>query len=230
VGHLSRIGLTTHLSAAWLLVGSADMNPIWNVVHAERDALMQDMDTLTPEQWFAPSLCPDWTVHDVLAHLVDDAKTTRLGFVARFVVARFDFDRCNQLGVDRERSGDPRHTLNEFPSVSGRTTSAPAPLVTRLVEAFVHGEDIRRPLGISRVYPVDDVATALRYHLATSVNRGGGKERAEGLRLVSTDSDLESGAGKDVHGTTLALLLAVSGRPVAPDELAGPGAAGLVQQ
>jgi uncharacterized protein (TIGR03083 family) len=197
-------------------------------VHAEREAVIRDLDALTSEQWSTPSLCPGWDIHDVLAHLVDDAKTTRLRFIGQMVAARFDFDRLNQLGIERERASDPERTLDEFRLVSGRTTSAPAPLATRLVEAIVHGEDIRRPLGLHRIYPVDSVSTALRFQLKTSVRQGGGKERAEGLRLIATDCDLDVGAGKDVHGTTRALLLAVSGRPVEPDELSGTGATALI--
>ncbi|ALG11146.1 maleylpyruvate isomerase family mycothiol-dependent enzyme [Kibdelosporangium phytohabitans] len=207
------------------------MHEIWTVVHAERDALVQDLENLPAEQWATPSLCPGWDVHDVLAHLVDDAKTTYFGFVRQFAAARFDFDRYNNNAVARERADDPRRTLDAFRAVSHRTTSAPVPKATRLVETFVHGEDIRRPLGIKREYPVDHVVAALRFQLGTGVSTGGGKERAQGLRLVATDSGDDSGidfafdhgAGPEVRGTALALLLAVSGRPVAPNELTGPG-------
>lgn len=206
------------------------MSAIWSVVQAERVALMEDLEALPAQQWSTPSLCPDWDVHDVLAHLVDDAKTTRLGFVRHLVAARFNFDRCNAAGVERERAEVPGSTLDEFRAVSGRSTSAPAPLATRLVEVFVHSEDIRRPLGISHDYPAAHVATALRYQLNTGAGLGGGKERAKGLHLVATDSDVNVGGGQEVHGTTLSLLLAVSGRPVSPEELTGSGATALIRE
>ena len=200
---------------------------IWPAVHRERESLIGDLRTLTGQQWSTPSLCRGWDVHDVLAHLVDDAGTTRLGFLWTFMAAGFDFDRCNARGVTRERVADPACTLAAFRAVSGRTTSAPAAPATRLVEAIVHGEDIRRPLGIVHDHPAAPVAAALRYQLDTSVKFGGGKERAEGLRLAATDMDLRAGDGTMVRGTAVALLLAVSGRPLGPDELAGPGAAAL---
>lgn len=186
------------------------MNDIWTVVHAERDALIADLEDV--DQWATPSLCAGWDVHDVLAHLVDDAKTTRMGFVVRFAAARFDFDRFNNAGVVRERRDDPRDTLAAFRAASHRTTSAPVPLETRLVETFVHGEDIRRPLGLHRAYPIEHVITALRFQLRTTVAMGGGKERAAGLCLVATDADLKIGDGQEVRGTALTLLLAMSGR------------------
>ena len=204
------------------------MDPIWTIVHAERDALIRDLESVPADRWATPSLCPGWDVHDVLAHLVDDAKTTKPGFMLAMLRARFNFDRLNEEGIARARAADPRDTLSAFRAVRDRTTSAPAPLATRLVEIIVHGEDIRRPLGIRHDYPVEAAATALRHQLGTSVKMGGGKERAEGLHLVATDSDVEIGEGQDVHGTTLALLLAVSGRPVDPQELTGSGATVLM--
>ncbi|WP_309125448.1 maleylpyruvate isomerase family mycothiol-dependent enzyme [Kocuria sp.] len=203
------------------------MTEIWPVVHAERAALIEDLQTVTGRQWSTPSLCPGWDVHDVLAHLVDDAKTTRLGFLRDLLAAGFDFDRLNAGGVARERAEDPARTVERFREVHSRTTGAPAPPATRLVEAFVHGEDIRRPLGIGHDYPRAHVITALRHQLDTSGRFGGGRERARGLHLVATDTGFSTGVGEDVRGTAIALLLAVSGRPVTAEELTGPGAARL---
>ncbi|QXJ23269.1 maleylpyruvate isomerase family mycothiol-dependent enzyme [Actinomadura graeca] len=205
------------------------MNEIWPVVHAEREALIRDLEDVPAERWSTPSLCPGWDVHDVVAHLAGDAKTTPLSFVLRFAAARFDFDRYNDAAVARERTDDPRRTLASFRAALHRTTGAPAPKATRLVEAFVHGEDVRRPLGLSRDYPVEPVVTALRHQLRTRVGIGGGKERAEGLHLVATDADLDVGEGPEVRGPALALLLALSGRPIRPDELTGPGAPTLTK-
>ncbi|MDJ0335014.1 maleylpyruvate isomerase family mycothiol-dependent enzyme [Salinibacterium sp. G-O1] len=199
-------------------------DPTWAAVHIEREALIDDMSSLESAQWATQSLCPDWDVHDVVAHLVDTAKTTRLGFIKRMFSARFDFDRDNAEGVAREKRSDPRETLSEFRRVLLHTSSPPAALATRLVEAFVHGEDIRRPLGIGRDYPPEHVASALSYQVRTGVTMGGGKERAQGLRLVATDAGCEHGSGPEVRSTAIALLLAVSGRPVPAAEFAGPGA------
>ena len=205
------------------------MHEIWAVVHKERDALIQDLKALNTQQWTTPSLCPGWDIHAVLAHLVDDAKTTPIGFVSRLMASRFNFDRINASGIARERSTDPDQTPVDFQNVRSRTTSAPAPLATRLVEVFVHGEDIRRPLGIDHEYPVAEVATALRYQAKTSLKLGGGKERLEGLRLIATDTVFDEGVGKEVRGAAIALLLAVSGRPVHTGELTGPGALSLTE-
>lgn len=203
---------------------------VWPVVHEERRALIKDLEPLHPSLWDTPSLCPGWSVHDVIAHLVDSAKTTRQGFIRRMIAARFDFDQDNAVGVERERASDPRTTLRSLHAVSSRTSGPPASLATRLVEAFVHGEDIRRPLAISHDYPPEHVATALDYQVKTTTKMGGGKEVAAGWRLVATDTGYAHGEGPEVQGPAISLLLAVSGRPVDDQELSGPGAAVFLQQ
>lgn len=50
---------------------------IWPVVHAERRRLVDALENVDEDAWATPSLCPGWDVHDVLAHLVDGARTTR---------------------------------------------------------------------------------------------------------------------------------------------------------
>ncbi|MCQ1953545.1 maleylpyruvate isomerase family mycothiol-dependent enzyme [Arthrobacter sp. zg-Y238] len=66
---------------------------VWEAVHAERRRLAADLSPLRAEQWEVPSLCPGWSVHDVLAHLVDTARTGRVGFVRGMLGARLNFDR-----------------------------------------------------------------------------------------------------------------------------------------
>lgn len=201
---------------------------LWSVVHDERQMLAQDLDALRPAQWRTPSLCPGWDVHDVLAHVVDTAKTSRLGFLGHMVAAGLDFDRANTAGITREKAADPQDTLNEFLTVRTYTSTPPAALATRLVEAFVHGEDVRRPLRIGRTYPPTRVAEALRYQIKTSVKMGGGKETAQGWRLVAEDTSFEHGDGPEVRGSAISLLLAISGRPVEAHALTGRGASTLL--
>lgn len=197
---------------------------VWELVHQERLALVDDLKGLSQEQWDAASLCVGWSVHDVLAHLIDVAKTTRLGFVRRMIAARFDFDRDNQTGVDRERQEVPAHTLAAFEAVLYMTATPPADLATRLIEEIAHGEDVRRPLGIHRDYPLQSLVAALGYLVRVSKNFGGGKERCEGLHLRATDTDFNHGQGLEVQGKAVALLLVLSGRAVDTSELSGPGA------
>jgi len=202
-------------------------NDVWAIVHAERHALIADLEALDDAQWEQPSLCDGWTVHDVVAHVIDSAKATRLNFLVAMARARFDFDLQNAHGVRRERGATPQHTLQRLRQAATLTSTPPAPIDTRLVEAVVHGEDIRRPLGLVRAYPQEAVVRSLKQQARTSASFGGAKELLGHVRLSATDTDLSIGDGPEVRGTALALLLALSGRLVALDELDGPGVGAL---
>ena len=197
---------------------------VWEMVHKERRELVRDLRNIHGDLWQTPSLCPGWSVHDVLAHLVDTAQTSRRSFARRMIAARFDFDKDNETGVRRGRQEDPTETLAAMQAAIELTRTPPAAPTTRLVEAFVHGQDIRQPLGIQAVYPIMGVLDALAFQVRTSVAMGGGKQRAQHVRLVAADADFATGSGAEVRGSAIDLLLAVSGRPVGPGRLQGLGA------
>lgn len=200
-----------------------DRDDVWAAVHDERRLLCDQLAHVAPAAWELPSPCPGWSVHDVVAHLVDTALTTRLGFVRGLARAGFDFDRQNARGVAAARGGTPAETLERLRAVVDRRTTPPAPLATRLVEAFVHGEDVRRPLGLAGRYPTGAVARALRLQARTGAGTGGAREHVSGLRLVADDVDLVLGEGPTVTGPVIALLCAVSGRADHLEQLAGDG-------
>jgi uncharacterized protein (TIGR03083 family) len=68
----------------------------WPLIHAEREALIADLDTLTDEQWATPSLCGDWTVRDVLGHMISTAKRTEV-IPARSAALRSRAQRAARL-------------------------------------------------------------------------------------------------------------------------------------
>jgi len=195
---------------------------IWPTIHAERQALADDLTGLSPQQWQTRSLSSDWTVHDVLAHLVAAAKMTRLRFLPGLAAARFDFHNFMARLVAHEGAGGPEATLAAFRTVQHRTSSPPAPGSTWLGEAFVHGEDIRRPLGISHAYPPAEVARVISYYAKLNPLLGA-KRRIAGVTLQATDTDFSLGSGPAVEGRAISLLMATAGRKAVLDELTGPG-------
>jgi uncharacterized protein (TIGR03083 family) len=197
-------------------------NDIWPTIHQERHSLAADLAGLTEQQWATQSLCTDWNVHQVLAHLLSAAKMTPPKFFARFAAAGFNFDRFAAKQVAVESAGGPAATLAAFRAAEPRQTAPPGPKETWLGEAFVHGEDIRRPLGITHAYPLPEVTRALALY-ARSNTIIGGKTRVAGVTLKATDTDFTLGSGPLVQGPAISLLLAASGRKSALDELSGPG-------
>src|SRR5450631_4851551 len=103
---------------------------IWPTIHAERHSLANDLAALTPEQWATQSLCSDWNVHQVLAHLLSAAKMTPLKFFTRFAAAGFNFDRFAANQVTIESAAGPAATLAGFRAAELRQTAPPGPKET----------------------------------------------------------------------------------------------------
>jgi len=133
---------------------------VWPTIRTERRALADHLADLTNEQWATQSLCSEWSLHRVLAHLLSAAKMTPPKFFTRFAAAGFKFNHfAKQVAV--EGAGGPAATLAAFRAAEPRQTAPPGPKETWLGEAFVRGEDIRRPLGITCAYPLPQVARAI---------------------------------------------------------------------
>lgn len=161
-------------------------------------------------------------MHETLAHLVSTSHTSPVGFVTGLVAARFSFDRALRAGIDRHLGASPEHTLASYRAIQHVRTTPPGPKTTWLGEAIVHAEDIRRPLGIAHTYDPGAVRQVADFYAGSNLIIGA-KSRIAGLRLVATDQDWTHGEGAEVAGPALSLLLAMSGRAVACDELTGPG-------
>ena len=195
---------------------------IWPVVHAERRALATDLEGLAPERWQTQSLCDDWSVHDVLAHMAATAKETPPRFFAGLIGSGFSFSRFTAKRIAAERTGGPAATLEAFRAVETSTAAPPGPTLSWLGEALVHAEDIRRPLGIAHDYPLASVTAVTEFYAGSNVLIGG-KRRVEGLSLRATDTDWSHGSGPLVEGPALALMVATTGRKAALADLTGPG-------
>jgi len=199
---------------------------LWPLVHAERAALAADLEDLTDERWATPSLCDDLTVREVLAHLTAGASLNPVRWMAGVIRARFDFDRMVAVRLAEQLGASPAETLARFRAVVTSTTKAPLPTVALLGEAVVHGEDIRRPLGIRRDHPIEALTRVAGYYQGSDLVVLA-KGRIRGLRLVATDGPFATGSGPLVSGTTLALTMAMTGRTAYCDELDGEGVAAL---
>ncbi|MEX5297557.1 maleylpyruvate isomerase family mycothiol-dependent enzyme [Kocuria sp. CPCC 205292] len=195
---------------------------LWAAVHAERARLAEDLAGLDRGQWAAPSLCGRWTVEDVVAHLTAAASTGRLRWLRSVLGARFDFDLHNQRRLEEHRGATPAETLRRFRDVVGSTVAPSKDTAAWLGEVVVHGQDVRRPLGLPRTPPVDTVTAVARFFVRKDFAVPS-RSAAQGLHLVATDGPFESGSGPLVSGPTLALTMAMAGREAFCDDLTGEG-------
>ena len=186
----------------------------------ERDEFADLLETLTPEQWESTSLCARWRVHDVVAHAVSYEELGLVEVARRLVRGRLVPDRANAIGV-QEYAVRPRAELIALLRRPPAGLTAFGGGAIALVDALIHQQDVRRPLGISRTVAEERMVPALRLALFAPVV--GGIVRARDVRLVATDLDWTFGRGPEVHGSAEALLMTVAGRRDAVGELAGPG-------
>lgn len=198
----------------------------WPLIHAERVALITDLDRVPEAQWSTQSLCAAWTVRDVLAHVTTTARMTPGRFIGKLAGSGFRFNAMNAKGVQEEQGTTPADALARFKAQLDRTTSPPGPLDAMVAEIVIHGEDIRRPLGITRTYPAE--ALSLVGHFVINGNLLlGGKRRATGLRVNATDVDWSEGIGPEVKGPLASIIIALTGRRAGLADLSGDGVATL---
>jgi uncharacterized protein (TIGR03083 family) len=188
----------------------------------EREDFAELLAGLSPEQWEQPSLCEHWRVRDVVAHVLSFEELNRWEVVRRFVKGGLLTNRINAIGVAEYARRTPEQ-LTELMRASipprGFTTGFGGMIA--LVDGMVHQQDIRRPLGISRVIPPQRLQRVLK--LAPRAPALRGAWRARGVRLVATDVDWTRGKGPEVSGPGEALLMAMAARPDALNQLAGAG-------
>ena len=188
----------------------------------ERSDLAEFLATLTPQQWDAPTLCDQWRVRDVVAHVYsyEDLGFGRLA--VRFLKAGLDPDRVNALGVTdhADKSADELVArARDHIQPTGLTALMGGRIA--LTDGVIHHQDIRRSLGLSRDIPPDRLVAAL--DTARSAPTIGAAKRIRGVTLTATDLDWTTGSGPAVEGPAEALLMAVAGRRGITAELSGPG-------
>ena len=199
---------------------------IWPVIHAERKALATDLGALGEAQWATTSLCSKWTVRDVLAHMTATAKMTPPAFFAKLAGAGFSFGRLQEKNVAAEQGATSADTLRRFEAELTSVKHPPGPVDSWLGETIVHAEDIRRPLGIRHDYPAGAVVRVADFFKGSNLLIGA-KKRIDGVALRATDADWSHGTGPEVSGPLLSLVLAMTGRKAALDDLGGEGVAVL---
>jgi uncharacterized protein (TIGR03083 family) len=195
----------------------------FEMIAQERRSLADMLWGLEPQQWITPSLCEGWTVHDVASHLLMPLVTPIPRVLLAMLGSGFNFDRANVKLTDRvaQRSNDEivaglRANAEHRFKPPGLGPEAP------LTDVLVHGQDIRRPLGIQHVIEPERLRRAMTF-VAGKGQSFLPQGRVNGIRFEATDLDWASGEGAAARGPGEAILLALTGRQVALADLEGPG-------
>src|ERR1019366_6588040 len=184
---------------------------IWKYIHAERIDMAQTWSTLTPEQWSSPSWCEGWSVKVVAGHVLAAAEQTTVNFFKEMIQAGFKFDVFAGRAATKVAQVGPSDLVRRLMARTTTTNHPPAPVMAMLGEIIVHGQDIRRPLGLTHEPPMVAVR-AIGDSWKNSNLLIGSKRRIAGLRLRATDTDWTHGDGPEVSGPMIELVLAMTGR------------------
>lgn len=194
----------------------------------ERREFADFLARLELEQWDEGSLCSQWRVRDVVAHVVGYDELTTAGLAARFVRGGFLVNRINEIGTGDLAARSPQDLVQIVRDhIHPRGLTAGFGGMIALVDGMVHQQDIRRPLDMPRAIPSERLEAVLNFALYVPLIRGAW--RARGVRLAATDLECSHGKGPEVHGSGEALLMAMAGRSDALRQLDGPGKERLAQ-
>ena len=190
----------------------------------ERRRVADLVDSLTPAQLNTPSLCGDWTVRQVAGHLlaaVSKPPTPLLPLIAR---SGFSIHKANSR-LAALVAEQPAAELAEGLRDNADNPFRP-PIVGypgQLTDLQVHGQDMRRPLGLPHGLRLERLRVSLDFLVGGRAVGFTPRRRVAGLRFEATDLDWSTGTGPLVAGPAEALMLAMTGRAVALTELDGPG-------
>ena len=190
----------------------------------ERRRVADLVDSLTPEQLETPSLCGEWTIKQVAGHLLAAISKPPTPVLPLLIRSGFNIHKANSrlavLMADRSPAelaqGLRKNADNPFrPPIVGYPG--------QLTDLQVHGQDMRRPLGLPHGLRPERLRASLDFLVGGRAVGFTPKRRLAGLRFEASDLDWFSGVGSLVAGPAEALMLAMTGRKVALSELDGPG-------
>lgn len=182
----------------------------------ERTELVALLRGLSEQEWETPSLCAGWRVRDVVGHLMQDTLSP-LSYAGVVVKNLGSVNRTNNAIAQSFSALTTAQLVDKLETESGRLSKLSPRLM--LSDLVVHHQDIRRPLGRPRTIPADRLTAVLSYPDPFAFPG----RYTKGLRFTATDVAWSSGKGPEVRGPGEAIALAVVGRTVALDDLAGDG-------
>jgi uncharacterized protein (TIGR03083 family) len=197
----------------------------WQMIEDERASLVEALATLPESDWDKPSLCTGWTVREVVGHIIAAANQTPPSFFRKLIASGFSFTKLVNKDIERYTDGKSGDELvDSLRSRIKARTAPPGPTLSWLGETIVHSEDIFRALNGYREHPVDHVVAVGKFYAGSNLLIGS-KKRIDGVTLRATDADWTHGEGPEARGPAIALVMAMTGRKVALDDLSGEGVA-----
>jgi uncharacterized protein (TIGR03083 family) len=195
---------------------------IWKHIHAGRADLAETLSTLIADQWASDSWCTGWSVLTTAGHVTAAAEQTFPNFYKELIAAGFSFNTFAERGAAAVAAAGPDEMVRRLRARTTTTNHPPAPVLAMLGEIVVHGQDIRRPLGLTYQSP-EAALVAVADGWKNSNLLIGSKRRITGVRLRATDATWTHGDGPEVAGPLQSIVLAMTGRKGSHVDLTGEG-------
>ncbi|WP_246398071.1 maleylpyruvate isomerase family mycothiol-dependent enzyme [Mycobacterium vicinigordonae] len=187
--------------------------------------------SLTANDWSQPSLCTQWTNHEVLAHLVLGYRSSVSELAVGMFRHRGSFDRANAaLAAELALQRDPTELIDEFAALihCPRGIGRVFPRRLLLGDHIIHELDIGFALGRKPAIDVAALACVLNTQVRVPNPFVPAAALARGLNLAATDVDWTHGWGAlTVTGGAAQLASVLAGRPWGLDQLSGAGVSEL---
>jgi uncharacterized protein (TIGR03083 family) len=201
---------------------------ILKMISDERRRMADLVDSLDSDQLQIRSLCAAWSVKEVLGHLVASIAAPNSSALRLLVRTGFNIHKANARLATLSASRPP----GELAALLRANAENPfrPPIVGypgQLTDLQVHGQDIRRPLGLPHDLQPDRLRVSLDFLVSGRAVGFVPKRRLAGLRFEATDLDWARGGGPPIRGAAEAVMLALTGRRAALADLSGDGVAEL---
>ncbi|ROO61831.1 uncharacterized protein (TIGR03083 family) [Micromonospora sp. Llam0] len=226
--------------------GKSDMDParLLDVFAAQRRRLCDDLRSLSPEQWSAPTRCPGWSVQDTVRHLGDVTVAVAPDPGDRMfdLTAGFDPRTTPRRWLAASAGESPADTLDRLATTTEKALAVARDRLARddrfdvvlpygpmdwtvqalhaLWDSWLHERDIFLPLGVDR--PTDpeatSYATAYGLLIAAAVAQKFGAQVRQRLELGGDGGGVFEVAADDsvtLTATLTATRTAAAGPPAA---------------
>jgi uncharacterized protein (TIGR03083 family) len=184
-------------------------------------------NSFSPDEWSQPSLCDDWSNHDVLAHLVVGYSAGAPALAVEMSRHGGSFDRANAAMAQAQAvSRTPADLLDEFDMLTRRPRGLGRYFPPRLLigDHITHELDMLFALGREPAIPADALVAVLNTQVSLPNPFVPAYRNSRGLRLIATDVDWAYGKrGPLVRGRAAELVSVLGNRPAMLTRLGGDG-------
>jgi uncharacterized protein (TIGR03083 family) len=184
-------------------------------------------NTFSADEWSQPSLCDDWSNHDVLAHLVVGYSAGAAALTAEMARHGGSFDRANAaMARAQAASRTPADLLDDFEMLTRRPRGLGRYFPPRLLigDHITHELDMLFALGREPTVPANALVAVLNTQVSVPNPFVPAYRNSHWLRLIATDVDWTYGErGPLVRGRAAELVSVLGNRPAMLTRLDGDG-------